>query len=110
MAEIVPDHLLSFLSFHAHPKCGSVCQIVGPDGREIFRRERESSGKYTFAAHMDGIYTYCFSNQMSTMTPKVIMFTMDIADPNAPAISPTGEGAEGTQPLSSLLRREGHGL
>lgn len=64
-------------------------RIVGPDGKVIYQGERETSGKYTFAAHLPGKYTYCFSNQMSTMTPKVVMFDMEVGD--APKADPKAE-------------------
>jgi hypothetical protein len=34
---------------------------------------------------MDGLYKYCFSNKMSSLTPKVVMFTMDI--PGRPTVA-----------------------
>lgn len=55
-------------------------KIIDPHGKIIYKGEREGSGKYTFAADIEGIYTYCFSNQMSTMTPKIVMFNMEVDD------------------------------
>lgn len=65
--------------------------ITGPSGQSIYNGEREENGKYTFAASEAGEYTYCFSNKKSTMTPKVVMFNVDIVEPtkhdeNAPVI------------------------
>lgn len=80
-------------------------KIVGPDSKEIYKGERESSGKYTFAAHMDGVYTYCFGNQMSTMTPKAVMFTVEIQEPSAqvPGAAESADAAE-NQKLEEMVR------
>lgn len=29
---------------------------------------------------MDGVYTYCFGNKMSTMTPKAVLFNLEVGD------------------------------
>nr|CAG4650470.1 EOG090X0D99 [Sida crystallina] len=89
--------------------------IVGPSGDIIETGDRVSNGKYTFAATIDGVYTYCFSNKMSTMTPKIVMFSMDVGDSpanlaahDADANSNHTKLEEMIKELSSALRTVKH--
>lgn len=75
-------------------------RVVAPDGKIILQGQRESSGKYTFAAQEKGIYTYCFSNQMSTMTPKLVMFNMDIGE----TAKAEGHDGESATKLEDMIR------
>ena len=54
--------------------------IIAPNGQTVESGERVSNGKYAFKSDMDGVYTYCFSNKMSTMTPKIVMFSTDVEE------------------------------
>lgn len=67
-------------------------KILDPEGNIIYQGDQESSGKYTFAAHYSGVYTYCFSNQKSSMTPKVVMFNMDISESAQLPVEHTSDG------------------
>lgn len=40
---------------------------------------------------MDGMYKYCFGNEMSSMTPKVVMFNMEVGE--APKDHKENDGA-----------------
>ncbi|KAL1454249.1 hypothetical protein WDU94_010522 [Cyamophila willieti] len=82
-------------------------RITAPDGNVIYQGERESSGKYTFTAQQSGMYTYCFSNQMSTMTPKVVMFNMEVISTQP---SDEDKGEKGDPNLQDMIRQLGESL
>ncbi|XP_045584140.1 transmembrane emp24 domain-containing protein 2 isoform X4 [Procambarus clarkii] len=81
-------------------------KISGPDGKIIHEGERESNGRYTFPASMDGVYTYCFSNKMSTMTPKIVMFSLDVGEESkaSPDAANTEEGDAGSSKMEDMIR------
>ncbi|XP_066597199.1 transmembrane emp24 domain-containing protein 2-like [Prorops nasuta] len=90
-------------------------KLVGPDGKTIYQGEQESSGKYIFAAHTAGAYTYCFSNQKSSMTPKVVKFDfMDLGKaPKTDETGGTGDGKEGEtnhEKLDDMIKELSLGL
>uniref|UniRef100_A0A182JS35 GOLD domain-containing protein n=1 Tax=Anopheles christyi TaxID=43041 RepID=A0A182JS35_9DIPT len=78
--------------------------ISGPDQKVIYQGEKESSGKYTFSAYETGIYHYCFSNKMSTLTPKVVMFSMEIGEAPKGTVGAVNEGEAGHTKLEDMIR------
>ncbi|XP_071524892.1 transmembrane emp24 domain-containing protein 2 [Panulirus ornatus] len=81
-------------------------KIYSPDGKTIHEGERESNGRYTFPASMDGVYTYCFSNKMSTMTPKIVMFSMELGEESKSdhGAANTEEGEAGGNKMEDMIR------
>ncbi|KAI8888500.1 hypothetical protein K501DRAFT_320858 [Backusella circina FSU 941] len=48
--------------------------VTGPDGVSILSGEHERQGDYVFTANNVGEYAFCFSNDMSTWSDKLIDF------------------------------------
>eukprot|EP00003_Mantamonas_plastica_P010290 TRINITY_DN1971_c0_g1_i2.p1 TRINITY_DN1971_c0_g1~~TRINITY_DN1971_c0_g1_i2.p1 ORF type:complete len:216 (-),score=51.16 TRINITY_DN1971_c0_g1_i2:243-857(-) len=55
-------------------------KIIGPDQKLVYTGTRETEGQYTFVSHMKGIYSFCFSNKMSTLTPKTVSFNVRVGE------------------------------
>ena len=58
-------------------------QVTAPGGVNVLKRQRETEGRYTFNAHVDGLFTVCFGNKMSTFTEKEITFAWDVTKPGS---------------------------
>ncbi|GFS16216.1 transmembrane emp24 domain-containing protein 2 [Elysia marginata] len=76
-------------------------KIFGPEGKIMHQGDRESNGKLVFAAHMDGTYKYCFSNAMSTMTPKIVVFSFDVGE--KPKDAPAEDGDANQNKLTEMI-------
>ncbi|KAF8566985.1 hypothetical protein P879_07548 [Paragonimus westermani] len=61
-----------FLDIDAH--------IYAPDGSTIYSEIKKANGRPKFIANKDGDYKYCFGNKMSSLTPKVVLFDMEIEE------------------------------
>jgi p24 family protein beta-1 len=66
-------------------------RITGPDNLIIYSGERENEGKYSFVAHASGAYSFCFSNQMSTLTPKTVSLTLNVGEEDNKGTAATKE-------------------
>lgn len=47
-------------------------QLQDPTSATLSSIYRKSTGTYALTAAKDGRYTYCFSNEMSSVSPKVV--------------------------------------
>lgn len=79
-------------------------KITGPDQHIMHESEKESSGKYTFVAPAKGVYTVCFNNERSSMTPKLVMFSIETGDAPQRAPGAPGEEEVGHTKLEDMIR------
>lgn len=80
--------------------------IYGPSNNVIHQVERESEGKFTFTAEKKGFYKFCFSNMMSTLTPKTVSFNINVGD----LMDPNLAKLEHLDPIERSIMRLSEGL
>ncbi|KAK7199807.1 cop-coated vesicle membrane protein p24 precursor [Novymonas esmeraldas] len=56
------------------------CKIVAPDNSVVWDVERETENRILFKSRNQGAYRFCFSNRMSTLTSKVVSFSVTLGD------------------------------
>ena len=54
--------------------------MTGPNGNTIYDERKKQYDSHTFTAEKDGEYVFCFSNEFSTFTHKVIYFDFQAGD------------------------------
>jgi hypothetical protein len=59
-------------------------QVKGPDEREIYSGERETEGRYSFNAHVTGLFSFCFDNSMSSLTSKIVQLDVTVTSADQP--------------------------
>lgn len=75
--------------------------IRGPDGSVIWQSDRDEENRVLFKTRMVGRHSFCFSNKMSTVTPKIIAFSIMLGDGTGAG---TVSGAGDDQRQDSLQR------
>lgn len=80
--------------------------IKDPNGKLLLAAERERQGDYVLTANTPGEYAFCFENDMSTLTEKLVDFDIMVeSDPRREAPAKPGQIAEQTSALEESVFR-----
>ncbi|ORC88270.1 cop-coated vesicle membrane protein p24 precursor [Trypanosoma theileri] len=90
--------------------------ITGPGNDLIWTSQRDPEGRVLFKTRAIGRHTFCFSNKMSTITEKVVAFSIMVGNGEssggvgAPINSGEQPSAKGKDPLERSIMRIQQGL
>ncbi|CAJ1991746.1 ERP2 / cop-coated vesicle membrane protein p24 precursor [Leishmania donovani] len=79
------------------------CTILAPDKTVIWNAERDTENRVLFKSRIPGSYAFCFSNRMSTLTSKVVSFSVMVGNGNAADVM-RPKGAESDSLHRSIMR------
>ena len=81
-------------------------EVKDPNERVILEGVRERQGDYVLTANTVGEYAFCFENDMSTLTEKLIDFDIMVeSEPRREAPAKQGQMSEQTSALEESIMR-----
>lgn len=81
-------------------------QVKDPKGKLLLDGERERSGDYILTANTVGEYSFCFENDMSTLTDKLIDFDIMVeSEPRREVAAKPGQLVDHASPLEESVYR-----
>ncbi|KAI6008726.1 emp24/gp25L/p24 family/GOLD-domain-containing protein [Pisolithus orientalis] len=80
--------------------------VKDPNEKVLLDGQRERSGDYVLTANTVGEYSFCFENDMSTLTDKLIDFDIMVeSEPRREVAAKPGQVADHTSPLEESVYR-----
>ncbi|KAH7886642.1 emp24/gp25L/p24 family/GOLD-domain-containing protein [Phlebopus sp. FC_14] len=80
--------------------------IKDPNEKLLLDGKRERSGDYVFTANTVGEYAFCFENDMSTLTDKLLDFDIMVeSEPRREVAAKPGQVSDHTSPLEESVYR-----
>ncbi|KAI8384530.1 emp24/gp25L/p24 family/GOLD-domain-containing protein [Radiomyces spectabilis] len=76
-------------------------KVTDPRGKVVLSNQRERQGDYVFTANFVGEYSFCFSNDMSTVTEKLVDFEITVENEVRPSFQKETANSQAPE-LSSM--------
>ncbi|KAK7095953.1 transmembrane emp24 domain-containing protein 3-like [Littorina saxatilis] len=67
-------------------------ELTAPNGQMLYKDVKKQYDSFTWKADFKGVYTFCFSNEFSTFTHKVVYFDLQVGE-DKPVVESMGEHA-----------------
>ena len=81
-------------------------EVREPSGKSLLDGQRERQGDYVFTANVVGEYQFCFENDMSTLTDKLVDFDIMVeSEPRSEPSTKPGQISEQTSALEESMFR-----
>jgi len=76
-------------------------ELVGPNGQLLYKESKKQYDSFTWTADVKGEHRFCFSNEFSTFTHKVVYFDLQVGDDDVPLMPDIGDHATAMTQMES---------